>query len=111
MNGILELSILWRMQALRIYHIERMLPLPSSMPALEKFAIARQYMASEWLIQGYTNLVYRPIVLTDKEVAQLGTNTSIKILQIQAKCFNYMLETFGRTPQKNRPTHSHSSLQ
>lgn len=87
-KAVLELSVMWRMRSLRKHCIKHMSPLPISINSIEKVLIARKYMASVWLVEGYKELITRAPstdFISDEEVEQLGSSAVIQLLRIKVR--------------------------
>lgn len=82
--AVLELATRWRMRALRLFCVEKLNDEFNSKTPIEQVAMARKFMATEWLIKAYDALVKRDALISVEDLAQLGQTEGFHLLYFQA---------------------------
>ncbi|KAK7472380.1 hypothetical protein VKT23_000496 [Stygiomarasmius scandens] len=97
-NSILKLATLWgfpNIRCLAIEHLSKM-----KLDAFTNIELGRKYSVSQWLRNGYMELVKRFDTLTREEVKVIGCSSSIGVFRVReemAKRFQSAYSVFSTT--------------
>jgi hypothetical protein len=106
--AVLKISTSWDVSEIRETAIQRLSTF--KFDPVDKVLLATEYKVSQWLLEGYTELVMRPATLSDQDEKRLGFKAASKLYRIREKRLRDHIDNYVSSYHSLNPPGSENSV-